>query len=96
MEISSCSFLSQYYNVHVNVYFTFKITITFSILLHVLFQKYFTDGEKLADETLLEVVSDAGLSKDNFLDYVTNPDNLEKVVTKAARWSAKGISGKTQ
>lgn len=58
-----------------------------------LFKKYFTDGEKLADETLLEVVSDAGLSKDSFLDYVTNSDNLEKVVTKAARWSAKGISG---
>lgn len=66
------------------------------MLLHVLFQKYFTDGEKLADETLLEVVSDAGLSKDSFLDYVTNPDNLEKVVTRAARWSAMGISGKTQ
>lgn len=56
-------------------------------------QKYFTDGEKLADETLLEVVNDAGLNKENFLNYVTTPDNLEKVVTKAASWSAKGISG---
>ena len=57
-------------------------------------QKYFTDGEKLTDEILLDVVTDAGLSKDAFLDYVTKPENLEKVVSKAAMWSAKGISGK--
>ena len=58
-------------------------------------QKYFTDGEKLTDEILLDVVTDAGLSKDAFLDYVTKPENLEKVVSKAAMWSAKGISGES-
>ena len=39
------------------------------------------------------MVTDAGLNKDAFLDYVTKPENLEKVVSKAAMWSAKGISG---
>lgn len=66
------------------------------MLLYVFFQKYFIDGEKLVDEILLEVVSDAGLSKDSFLDYVINFDNLEKVVIKVVRWLVKGILGKIQ
>lgn len=74
----------------------FKIIIIFLILLYVFFQKYFIDGEKLVDEILLEVVSDAGLSKDSFLDYVINFDNLEKVVIKVVRWLVKGILGKIQ
>lgn len=60
------------------------------MLLYVFFQKYFIDGEKLVDEILLEVVSDVGLSKDSFLDYVINFDNLEKVVIKVVRWLVKG------
>lgn len=66
------------------------------MLLYVFFQKYFIDGEKLVDEILLEVVSDAGLSKDSFLDYVINFENLEKVVIKVVRWLVKGILGKIQ
>lgn len=66
------------------------------MLLYVFFQKYFIDGEKLVDEILLEVVSDAGLSKDSFLDYVINFDNLEKVVIKVVRWLVMGILGKIQ
>lgn len=66
------------------------------MLLYVFFQKYFIDGEKLVDEILLEVVSDVGLSKDSFLDYVINFDNLEKVVIKVVRWLVKGILGKIQ
>lgn len=66
------------------------------MLLYVFFQKYFIDGEKLVDEILLEVVSDVGLSKDSFLDYVINFDNLEKVVIKVVRWLVMGILGKIQ
>lgn len=66
------------------------------MLLYVFFQKYFIDGEKLVDEILLEVVRDAGLSKDSFLDYVINFDNLEKVVIKVVRWLVMGILGKIQ
>lgn len=66
------------------------------MLLYVFFQKYFIDGEKLVDEILLEVVSDAGLSKDSFLDYVINFENLEKVVIKVVRWLVMGILGKIQ
>ena len=58
------------------------------------FQKYFTDGDMLKDETLLEVATDVGFDKEDFLRDLTDQAKLESALNKALAWSEKGISGR--
>ena len=47
----------------------------------------------LKDETLLEVATDVGFDKEDFLRHLTDQAKLESVLGKALAWSEKGISG---
>lgn len=65
-------------------------------LAEMLFQGYFTDGDVLYLDKLLEYAESLGLNKDAAKTYLTNPDNKKAVIERASEWTMQGVSGVPQ
>lgn len=58
-----------------------------------LFKKYFTDGDKLMEDTVLGVAEEAGFDRNEVTAHINNQEVLQGVLQTASQWSMQGVSG---